>query len=224
MVALIDELEAAGMAERRPHDEDRRKRAIHLTAHGERTLTEAREIAKQVGGDLLAPLTAAERAEFARLLHKLTGRRRALGLRAMRRLAAFAPFVALLVVAPAALAHDGGQGWYGVVDDKVTTKAGFILIIFFPRLRAADEPAPGATSRSARNAARRPRRTSRATGAAAGRQPRRWTRSATSASAPPRSSRSTARRAATPSTGRPPRGCASATKRSRPTTRRGSSS
>ncbi len=73
MVALLDELEAAGMAERRPHDEDRRKRAIHLTAHGERTLTEASEIAKQVGGDLLAPLTAAERTEFARLLHKLTG-------------------------------------------------------------------------------------------------------------------------------------------------------
>ena len=50
----------------------------------------------------------------------------------MHRLAAFAPFVALLVAAPAALAHDAGQGWYGVVDDKVTTKAGFILIIFFP--------------------------------------------------------------------------------------------
>ena len=32
----------------------------------------------------------------------------------MRRLAALAPFVALLVAAPAALAHDGGQGWYGV--------------------------------------------------------------------------------------------------------------
>jgi hypothetical protein len=39
---------------------------------------------------------------------------------------------ALLVLAPAALAHDGGQGWYGEVDDKVTTNAGFILIVFFP--------------------------------------------------------------------------------------------
>ncbi len=73
MVALLDELEAAGLAERRPYDEDRRKRAIHLTAHGERTLAQAREVAKQVGGDLLAPLTVAERAEFTRLLHKLTG-------------------------------------------------------------------------------------------------------------------------------------------------------
>jgi len=50
----------------------------------------------------------------------------------MRRLAFIAPFLLLLVVAPAALAHDGGQGWYGSVDDKVTTNAGFILIIFFP--------------------------------------------------------------------------------------------
>lgn len=73
MVALIDELETAGLAERRPDADDRRKRAIHLTAHGEQTLEHARAIATQVGGELLAPLSARERAEFARLLHKLTG-------------------------------------------------------------------------------------------------------------------------------------------------------
>jgi hypothetical protein len=39
---------------------------------------------------------------------------------------------ALLVAAPAALAHDGGQGTYGTADDKVVTNAGFILIAFFP--------------------------------------------------------------------------------------------
>jgi hypothetical protein len=50
----------------------------------------------------------------------------------MRRLAAVTPFLLALVAAPAALAHDGGQGWWGSVDDKVTTNAGFILIIFFP--------------------------------------------------------------------------------------------
>ena len=38
----------------------------------------------------------------------------------------------LLAMAPAALAHDGGQGTYGEVDDKVTTNAGFIVIGFFP--------------------------------------------------------------------------------------------
>ena len=37
-----------------------------------------------------------------------------------------------LLAAPAALAHDQGQGWYGETDDKVVTNAGFILIIFFP--------------------------------------------------------------------------------------------
>jgi uncharacterized membrane protein YidH (DUF202 family) len=39
---------------------------------------------------------------------------------------------ALLALAPAALANDGGQGWYGETDDKVVTNAGFILIAFFP--------------------------------------------------------------------------------------------
>jgi hypothetical protein len=38
----------------------------------------------------------------------------------------------VLVAAPAALAHDGGQGTYGVANDKVVTNAGFILIAFFP--------------------------------------------------------------------------------------------
>lgn len=38
----------------------------------------------------------------------------------------------LLVLAPAALAMDGGQGWYGDANDKVVTNAGFILIAFFP--------------------------------------------------------------------------------------------
>ena len=40
--------------------------------------------------------------------------------------------VAFALLAPAALAHDGGQGTYGEVDDKVTTNAGFIVIGFFP--------------------------------------------------------------------------------------------
>jgi ABC-type nickel/cobalt efflux system permease component RcnA len=40
--------------------------------------------------------------------------------------------VSLAVLAPAAIAHDGGQGLYGETDDKIVTNAGFILIIFFP--------------------------------------------------------------------------------------------
>ena len=52
----------------------------------------------------------------------------------MKRLLAVLPvtIVALLVLAPAALAHDGGQGWWGETNDKVVTNAGFILIVFFP--------------------------------------------------------------------------------------------
>jgi hypothetical protein len=40
----------------------------------------------------------------------------------------------LLTAAPVALAHDGGEGWWGVTDDKVVTDAGFILIAAFPLL------------------------------------------------------------------------------------------
>ncbi|HSD81138.1 MAG TPA: hypothetical protein VLB47_10765 [Solirubrobacteraceae bacterium] len=52
----------------------------------------------------------------------------------MKRLTTLAPvvLVAFLVLAPAALAMDGGQGTYGEANDKVVTNAGFILIAFFP--------------------------------------------------------------------------------------------
>jgi hypothetical protein len=54
----------------------------------------------------------------------------------MARIARIALFttVALLLSAPAALAHDGGQGWWGVTNDKVITNAGFIIIAAFPLL------------------------------------------------------------------------------------------
>jgi hypothetical protein len=38
----------------------------------------------------------------------------------------------LAVSAPAALAHDGGEGLWGETNDKVITNAGFVLIAFFP--------------------------------------------------------------------------------------------
>jgi hypothetical protein len=40
--------------------------------------------------------------------------------------------LASLVLAPAASAYNDGRGFYGATNDKVTTDAGFILIIFFP--------------------------------------------------------------------------------------------
>jgi hypothetical protein len=42
--------------------------------------------------------------------------------------------VAFALLAPAALAHDGGEGLYGETNDKVVTYAGFILIVGIPIL------------------------------------------------------------------------------------------
>lgn len=36
------------------------------------------------------------------------------------------------MTAAPALAHDGGEGLYGLTNDKVVTNFGFILIAFFP--------------------------------------------------------------------------------------------
>ncbi len=38
----------------------------------------------------------------------------------------------LAASAGTAMAHDGGEGWWGETNDKVITNAGFILIVFFP--------------------------------------------------------------------------------------------
>jgi hypothetical protein len=52
----------------------------------------------------------------------------------MYRLAVMLPvtLLTLLLLAPSASAHDGGEGTYGPANDKVVTNAGFILIAFFP--------------------------------------------------------------------------------------------
>ena len=52
----------------------------------------------------------------------------------MKRLTTLGPavLIAFLLLAPTALAMDGGQGTYGEANDKVVTNAGFILIAFFP--------------------------------------------------------------------------------------------
>jgi DNA-binding MarR family transcriptional regulator len=73
MVAVIDELEEAGLAERRPHPGDRRKHAIHLTARGRRKLEQVRKVAMGMVGELFAPLNAQEQETLRRLLRKLAG-------------------------------------------------------------------------------------------------------------------------------------------------------
>jgi hypothetical protein len=52
----------------------------------------------------------------------------------MARRIALLTFTAFLLSAPAALAHDGGEGWWGETNDKVITDAGFIIIAAFPVL------------------------------------------------------------------------------------------
>jgi len=71
MVAVIDELEAMGLAERRRHPEDRRKHAVYLTAQGKRTLARARKAAMEMAEDVFAPLDAGELETLRRLLRKL---------------------------------------------------------------------------------------------------------------------------------------------------------
>ena len=73
MVAVLDELEALGLARRRPHEGDRRKHALELTDDGKRTLKRARALAARTYEEIAAPLDAEERETLQRLLRKLTG-------------------------------------------------------------------------------------------------------------------------------------------------------
>jgi len=90
----------------------------------------------------------------------------------MKRLLAALPaaLVTMLVLAPAALAHDGGEGWWGETNDKVVTNAGFILIVFFPLfvLFASLLQGRSTAARRAASRSRSPSPGSRSTGEAAG--------------------------------------------------------
>jgi MarR family transcriptional regulator for hemolysin len=64
MVVTLDELEATGLAERRPAPGDRRARVIAVTAAGEEVVRRAEEIADQVREDVLAVLEEGDRQVF----------------------------------------------------------------------------------------------------------------------------------------------------------------
>jgi DNA-binding MarR family transcriptional regulator len=74
MVVTIDELEAAGLAERRPAAGDRRARVIAVTPAGRRKVARARDIMDAVQADVLDSLPARERAAFLESLTRLAGR------------------------------------------------------------------------------------------------------------------------------------------------------
>jgi DNA-binding MarR family transcriptional regulator len=73
MVAVIDELEAKGLAERRPYPGDRRARMVFVTELGEQTLARVRALAGELQLDLLKNLSAEERRTLVQLLRKLAG-------------------------------------------------------------------------------------------------------------------------------------------------------
>ena len=71
MVVTLDELEAAGLAERRPSSTDRRARFIAVTKAGERKVQEAQEIVERIRADVLAVLPEADREVFLDSLSRL---------------------------------------------------------------------------------------------------------------------------------------------------------
>jgi DNA-binding MarR family transcriptional regulator len=75
MVALLDEFEARGLAERRPNERDRRAYAVHLTDEGRAMLDRALAMSRAVEERLLAPLDAADRDRLRDMLAAIAGGR-----------------------------------------------------------------------------------------------------------------------------------------------------
>jgi DNA-binding MarR family transcriptional regulator len=75
MVVTVDELEAAGLAGRRPSPTDRRARIIAVTPAGQRKLDEAEVILRRIRDDVLDALPAGERKAFVGALARLVGGR-----------------------------------------------------------------------------------------------------------------------------------------------------
>ena len=70
MVKLINELEDAGLADRRRRPNDRRAWEVTITPKGRRTLQRARRLASQVEDEVLSGLTAADRQQLLILLRQ----------------------------------------------------------------------------------------------------------------------------------------------------------
>jgi DNA-binding MarR family transcriptional regulator len=73
MVSLIDQVESAGLAKRRPRPTDRRAREVAITPKGRRTLERARALARRVEDDVLRGLNSAERRQLLALLRRALG-------------------------------------------------------------------------------------------------------------------------------------------------------
>jgi MarR family transcriptional regulator, transcriptional regulator for hemolysin len=73
MVVTIDDLERAGLAERRPSSTDRRARIIAVTSAGEQAVAAGTQIADRVHRDVLAALPPPERSVLVDALSRLVG-------------------------------------------------------------------------------------------------------------------------------------------------------
>ena len=71
MVVVIDELERAGLAERRLAPHDRRARMIAVTAAGKRKVAEADKVKERVQAEVLGELSASEGEALIDALSKL---------------------------------------------------------------------------------------------------------------------------------------------------------
>jgi MarR family transcriptional regulator, lower aerobic nicotinate degradation pathway regulator len=70
MVTLIDELEGAGLAERRRREGDRRAWEVTITPKGRRTLERARRSAAKVEDEVLGGLSPGDRRQLLTLLRR----------------------------------------------------------------------------------------------------------------------------------------------------------
>jgi len=70
MVKMIDELEGAGLAERRRRPSDRRAWEVTITTKGRRTLKRARDLVMQVEDEVLGGLSAGDRRDLLALLRR----------------------------------------------------------------------------------------------------------------------------------------------------------
>jgi MarR family transcriptional regulator, lower aerobic nicotinate degradation pathway regulator len=73
MVALLDDLERRGIAERRVDPEDRRRRSVYLTKKGEQAMRILQREARKAAKTFLEPLSEEERETLNALLRKLAG-------------------------------------------------------------------------------------------------------------------------------------------------------
>ncbi|GAB3924425.1 hypothetical protein GCM10011575_03470 [Microlunatus endophyticus] len=70
MVKLINQLEEAGLAQRRRRPNDRRAWEVSITRQGQDTLRQAKQMASDVEDDILGGLTTADRRRLLALLRR----------------------------------------------------------------------------------------------------------------------------------------------------------